>query len=113
MLRDRGFWLIAGDSSYSRLERGAQIILTDDRRIQISSSAQLDSGREVELHFVLEPGDGSPIGRRIAETGQLVTGQLKGSGRYLLYKGLANHQVQQVTAAASELQALRLVAPIE
>ena len=113
VLRDRDFTLIVGDSSYSRLERGAQIILADDLRIQVRSGAQLDSGREVTLRFVLEPGDGSPIGRRIAETGQLVTGQLQGSGRYLLYQALPHHQVQQVTAAAAELNARRLLPPVE
>jgi hypothetical protein len=93
VLRAGGFEQVVADTSHARLEDGAQLYL-EEARFRVEGWTVLDGGERRRVTFSVSRGDGSPIGHRLASTGELVKGQLEG-GDYLLFKygpGYATYQ---------------------
>jgi hypothetical protein len=109
LLRDGSFELVLADNSYGRLEHGSQVLLTDEAT-QVRALTKLDDGAETKVDFTLARDDASPLGLRDAETRQLVKARLA-DGRYLLFRGLPNYVVEQVSASAEVLARQRLESP--
>ena len=84
VLRAGGFEQLVADTSHARLPEGAQLYL-EESRFRVEGWTLLDSGERRRVSFSVSRGDDSPIGRRLASTGELVKGQLEG-GDYLLFK---------------------------
>ena len=98
-----------GSSDSRRLEHGSQVLLTDEAT-QVRALTKLDDGAETKVDFTLARDDASPLGLRDAETRQLVKARLA-DGRYLLFRGLPNYVVEQVSASAEVLARQRLESP--
>jgi len=103
VVRDDGFELVLGDNSYGRIEAGSHLAFTDDITT-VGGMSLLDDGTLVKVDYTSARRDGSPLGLRDATTGQLVKAAL--DGRYLLFRGLAEHRVEQI---ASEVSSRTLV----
>jgi hypothetical protein len=110
IVRDGDFELVLADNSYSRLERGSRVAVTD-ATTQVSGETVLDGG---EHRAVRVDGprrrDSSPLGLRDRASGRLVKAQLDGSG-YLSFRGLPQHEVEQRAATADEVARWQLVVP--
>jgi hypothetical protein len=107
VVRGEQFELILADNSYGRVEGGSQVFLREDS-VYVEGQVKLDSGQLEHVHFQLALSDASSfIGRRLADTGQLVKGPLE-SGSWLLFRSLPGWRVEQIPAALSALAAHRL-----
>jgi hypothetical protein len=112
VLRDDGFELVLGDNSYGRIELGSQLAFTDDVTT-VCATTQLDDGTRVRVAYARARDDhGSPLGRRDRATGQLVKA-IVSDGRYLLFRGLPEHEVEQLAVPSDDVGARRLVAAYE
>lgn len=106
LLRSSEFELLAADNSYSPVEAGTRILLSDDR---IESDAVVGLAGGVErVRIIQDFGDDSPIGKRLVEGGFLVKGRLS-SGDYLLHRSRPGFQVDQHTISPRELRTMALV----
>jgi hypothetical protein len=100
VLRDgAGFELVLADNSYGRVEVGSQLLLDDAPRIV--GTSVLDDGEQVQIFTPLAEADGSPLGLRDA-LGRLVKARLR-RGDYLVFRGLAEHRIEQSAVPASAL----------
>jgi hypothetical protein len=102
ILRDGDFELVLADNSYSRLERGARVLL-DGTKTNIHAVAELDSGVRETLDYALERGDGSPIGLRDTSSGRLVKAPLSG-GDYLTFRAFEGYRVEQLRVPAGAIE---------
>jgi hypothetical protein len=109
LLRDGAFELVLADNSYGRLERGSQLVLTDEAT-QVRAVTKLDDGAEAKVDFTLTRDEASPLGLRDAETRQLVKARLA-DGAYLLFRALPDYVVEQVSASPDALGRRRLESP--
>jgi hypothetical protein len=109
LLRDDGFELVIADNSYGRVGGASKLFLRGDELV-VEASAALDDGTRIDLVFQTPAGDASPLGKRDADTGHLVTGRLV-SGEFLLFRCLEGYRVEQITASAAYLATRRLAAP--
>ena len=109
ILRGDGFEVISADNSYGRLEVGSKVIL-EGGDLKVVSRVELDDGRRIGVHFHTHLDAQSPIGARDAETGHLVTAHVD-DGRFLLFKGLPEFQVEQRAATREEIEARPLAPP--
>jgi hypothetical protein len=110
VVRGEQFELILADNSYGRVEGGSQVFLREDS-VYVEGRVKLDSGQLEQVHFQLALSDASSfIGRKLADTGQLVKGPLE-SGGWLLFRSLPGWRVEQVPAPLSTLETKRLTAP--
>jgi hypothetical protein len=105
ILRDGDFELVFADNSYARHPAAPQVTLTDEL-LSVDGRAILDDKRDVPVTVRLRPGDGSPVGRRVAEGGHLVKGEIPGG--YLLFRCHPSYRVEQL---ASDLAGASLVRP--
>jgi hypothetical protein len=105
-LRDGEFELVLADNSYARLERGSQLVFTD-AATQVRAVTQLAGDQQASVRFTLTREQDSPLGLRVQDTGQLVKARLE-SGEYLLFRGLADYQVEQLATSAAALAGQRL-----
>ena len=101
IVRAGDFELVLADNSYGRVETGSQVAITDDAT-SVESITQLDDGTVHPVRFTSRRDDRSPLGQRVAGTGQLVKARLA-TGNYLLFRGLPQYRVEQVAASAAEL----------
>ena len=97
IVREGDFELVMADNSYGRIELGSQVAFTD-AEIRIRAQTELDDGRFARVDFTSARAEGSPLGLRDRETGQLVKAPLVG-GAYLLFRGLPERRVEQLEAA--------------
>jgi hypothetical protein len=112
VLHDDGFELVLGDNSYGRIELGSQLAFTDEATA-VHAMTELDDGTQHAIAFAHPRADrGGPLGRRDRDTEQLVKARLA-DGRYLLFRGLAAHRVEQRAIDAAALAGDRLVAAYE
>lgn len=109
LLRDGSFELMLADNSYGRLERGSQVLLTDEAT-EVRAVTKLDDGAEAKVDFTLAREEPSPLGLRDAQTGQLVKARLA-DGAYLLFRGLPNYVVEQLSVPGDALARRALEAP--
>jgi hypothetical protein len=108
IVRDDDFELVLADNSYGRIESGSKVLLTDDETTVVGVT-QLDDERRVAVRFTSARAERQdPIGKRDAETGQLVKARLV-DGSYLLFRGLAEHRVEQTSASAADVARRALV----
>ena len=107
ILRDGAFELVLADNSYGRVERGSQVAFTDDTT-HVRALTQLDGGREANVVFSVQREQASALGRRDRDTGQLVKARLE-SGDYLLFRGMAAYQVEQLASSPEVLSGRPLV----
>ncbi len=108
LVRTGDFELVAADNSYSPVESGARVILTDDRLDTHSVTRLGDTVEPVRIG--IERGAESPVGKRVADSGHLVKGELP-SGDFLLQRSEPNFRVNQRAVTPRELAALRLEDP--
>jgi len=126
LVRDpSGFELVLADNSYGRVERGSRVIVGDDG-VAFAGTTVLDSGEHADV--ATGPGDDPALGLRDATTGRLLKARLAGSGdakspgegsgdakspgcRYLGFRALPGHRVEQVAIAASSVEPAALVPP--
>ena len=108
ILREGPFELVLADNSYGRIEDGSQLAFTDEVT-QVRARTQLDGGAEVNVRFSLEREQSSPLGLRERDTGRLVKARLE-TGDYLLFRGRANYQVEQIATSVEALAGRPLVA---
>ncbi len=104
VVRDGDFEQLVADTSHARLPEGAQLYL-EDSRFRVEGWTVLDSGERRRVSFSVSRGDGSPIGRRLASTGELVKGQLEG-GDYLLFRYGEGYATYQRAVSPAQLEAL-------
>ena len=110
ILADDGFQLVMADNSYSRVERGSQVLVVGDR-LQVAGRAVLDDGAERPVRFTAAGlAARGPVGLRDAATGRLVKGQL-GEGEYLSFRFLSGYAVEQTALSGEECASLALVPP--
>ncbi len=109
VLRDDGFELVIADNSYGRVDGASKVFLRGDALV-VEASAALDDGARVDLIFQTPVDGSSPLGKRDADTGHLVTGRLA-SGEFLLFRCLEGYRMEQIPASAADLAARRLTAP--
>ncbi|HEY0192476.1 MAG TPA: metallophosphoesterase [Kofleriaceae bacterium] len=107
VLHDGGFELVLGDNSYARLELGSQLAFTDELT-SVHATTELGGTRHAIAGEIRRGDRQGPLGRRDGDTGQLVKARLA-DGRYLLFRGLPGHQVEQLPTPADELARRRLV----
>lgn len=101
VLRDEGFELVMADNSYGRVEEASQVLL-EDGRLRVAGATVLDGpvegsgegGERAEVRLSAARGDGSPLGRTVAATGELVKGRLA-DGRWLLFRSFPGNRVTQ------------------
>lgn len=94
LLRSGEFqWLLA-DNSYSPLERGSRVLISD-RDLRIAAHAKLPEGN-VRVDFTLDDKDDTPIGLRVPESRYLVKAPL--GKDWLLGRHLPKFQVDQIRA---------------
>ena len=108
IVRDGRFELVLADSSHGRVERGSQLVLTDDE-VSVSGVTVLDDGRHASVRFSskrIEPD--APLGMRDRATGQLVKARLA-DGDYLLFRGLSGYRVEQRAASSEDVGRRALV----
>ncbi|MFO0592595.1 MAG: metallophosphoesterase [Polyangiaceae bacterium] len=110
VLVDDGFQLVIADNSYSRRERGNQLVI-DGERLRARGLCRLDDGAEhavtCELHDLSARG---PIGLRDASTGRLVKGRLV-SGELLAFRFREAFTAEQIAIKEEEASRLPLVPP--
>ncbi len=106
VLRDGEFELVLADNSYGRLERGAQLALTDTTT-HVSAVTQLDGGAIANVQFTTDREQPPPLGLRVENTGQLVKARLE-SGEFLLFRALAEYRVEQVAVSGETVERLVL-----
>ncbi len=99
VVRGTGVDVLLGDTSYSRLEHGARLIL-DEAGSQLRGRVRLDDGCEVEATTWHCPSDPGPLGLHTTD-GDLVAARLS-DGRYLLSRGLPGWSRRQVAVTAAE-----------
>jgi hypothetical protein len=109
LLRAGRFALVLADTSYSRLEAGARVLLRGEET-ETTGRARLDSGEEVRVRALLSPDGDGLLGLRDPAHGGLLKGFLD-DGTRLLYKPLPNYQLEQVALAPQEAQRRRWVVP--
>ncbi|MBM4342879.1 MAG: metallophosphoesterase [Deltaproteobacteria bacterium] len=102
VVRGAGVDVFLGDTSYSRLEYGARLILDGDGT-HLEGRARLDDGSEAGVATWHCSNDHGPIGRHTAE-GDLVAARLD-DGRYLLMRGMPGWQRKQVAVRAAQAAA--------
>jgi hypothetical protein len=111
ILRGSDFELIFADNSYSPLEHGTRLLVSDEA-IDVRARARLLDGGEVDLAFLLRQDDlTSPIGLRDEERGLLVKGEA-GPDRYLLQRFGEQFHLEQVVEPAASLQKRKLGPPV-
>jgi hypothetical protein len=110
VVSDGEFELVLADS-YGRLEGGSQLAFTD-QTIDVRATTLLDDGSRREVCASIDRADGPPLGRRLAETGQLVKARLA-DGEYLLFRGLPAYRVAQTAVSAEELATRAVVSALE
>jgi Calcineurin-like phosphoesterase len=109
-VRDAGFELVFADNSHARIPVASQISI-DGGVLSVRARSKLDDGRVLPVAFQLDIADGgSPIGRRRADSGHLVIGQLEG-GDYLEFKYFEDYRVEQRAVSPAELAKVRLEPP--
>lgn len=109
VLRDDVFELYIADNSRSRVEEGSQLILHEERTTA-SGTTVLDDGRSVRVLLEVRRGQATPLGLRVARTGELVKGVLE-SGDYLLFRYLPRFEVRQTAWPAHRLDTETLEPP--
>lgn len=107
ILRDGEFELVLADNSYGRIEEGSQLAFTDEAT-NVRAVTQLDGGSQANVRFTVEREQSSPLGLRELDSGRLVKARLE-TGDYLLFRGLANYQVEQLATSAEALAARPLI----
>ncbi len=108
ILRDDGFELVLADNSYSRIELGSQVALTD-ATVGVHATTELDDGSHAMVAYTSARAERDvPLGLRDRETGQLVKAQLV-DGRYLMFRGLPARRVEQLAVTADDVAARALV----
>ena len=112
ILRAGDFELVLADNSYSRLELGSHVAFTDDET-SVHATAELADGTRRAVRTTSGRADhASPLGRRLRATGQLVKAQLD-TGDLLLFRGLAEHRVEQVAGSTADVLKCDLEAAVE
>lgn len=91
-----GFDMIMADNSYSRLERGAQVLL-DGSRATIKAWVALDDGELAQVACTYDRSAPNGVGCRNTTTGELVKARMA-DGRMLLHRGLPDHVVSQTAS---------------
>ncbi|MBM7116248.1 hypothetical protein [Archangium primigenium] len=110
LLREDDFELLLGDNSYGRVKGASRIFLRDDS-VCVQGEVVLDDGRRERQDFQHPRGDdGSPLGRQLQDSGQLVKGPLA-SGEWLLFRALPGYKVEQVAVARASLEGRARVSP--
>jgi Calcineurin-like phosphoesterase len=104
VVRDGDFELVLADNSYSRVELGSQVAITDDA-ITVRATTELDDGTRETLSYTSARREDSALGHRERESGRLVKAPLDGD-RYLMFRGLPEHRVLQVATRADDLRPL-------
>jgi hypothetical protein len=107
VVRDGEFELVLADNSYGRLELGSQLAFTDEET-QVSAVTQLDDGRQENVKFSCTRDEPSPLGLRVAATGELIKARLE-RGEYLLFRGLADYKIEQRAVSSQKLASQALV----
>ena len=94
IVRDGAFELVLADNSYSRIELGSQVSLDDDT-LDVRGACELDDGTHAVVRYRHARNDDSPVGRRDADSGQLVKAPLE-AGAYLMFRGLEGRKIEQL-----------------
>lgn len=103
ILRDDGFELVMADNSYGRIERGSHLAFTDELTL-VGGMTQLDDGTQIHIAYASKRSDERTVlGLRDIATKQLVKAQLPGNA-YLLFRGLPERKVEQVSGDAHEVE---------
>lgn len=102
VLRTETFELVIADNSRGRVTTGSSVVIEGDA-LSVRGQVALDSGEALELACRLLPGEAArPLGWRTRDTFALVKG-VAADGRYVLYRGLPGHLVEQVAVAPEAL----------
>ncbi|MCC6806512.1 MAG: metallophosphoesterase [Deltaproteobacteria bacterium] len=110
ILRAPDFELVFADNSYSPLEHGNRLIVTDDA-IDVRARARLFEGKEVDVAFALKHADRQTlIGLRDEKSGHLVKGK-SADGRYLLQRFGEQYRLEQLAEGLDALQKRPLAPP--
>ncbi|MFT3713464.1 MAG: metallophosphoesterase [Archangium sp.] len=108
LVREGKFELVLADNSYGRVEHGSQVLLTDTTT-EVRGVTKLDDGSQHDVRFASTRSEPSPLGLRDTKSGQLVKARLA-DGRYLLFRGLPQYVVEQVSDAAETVSQRALAA---
>lgn len=109
VLRASDFELLIADTSHARVPEGTKLHL-HERAFFVDGWTKLDDGTRRRVRFEVGLDDRSPIGSRIADTGELIKGRLE-SGEYVAFRYLPKYQFEQRAVAREELEKLRLIPP--
>lgn len=93
VIRSGDFELVLADNSYGRIEHGSQLAITDEA-IAVRGWTKLDDGATEIVDLAARRDSGGPLGTHDPE-GLLIKSRLR-DGRYLRFRSLGDHRVQQI-----------------